>query len=44
MTPSTVESLIITKQDCINYGGHWNRYHHHFDDTINALMQMYIMS
>jgi len=40
----TVQSLINTREDCANYGGVWSRYHHHFDNCVNAVMQMYIMS
>ena len=44
LTPLSIESLINTKEDCLNYGGVWHRYHHHLDNTLNAIMQMYVMS
>ena len=39
MSPYEIESLIVTKLDCLNYGGTWMRYHHHFDNIKNAMMQ-----
>ena len=35
---SQIELLIDTKQDCLNYGGIWHKYHYHLDNTVNAIV------
>ena len=44
LNPNQMQYLINTKEDCLNYGGIWLRYDHHFDNCLNAVLQMYIMS
>jgi len=44
LTSMEKENLIETKEDCMSYGGIWLRYDNHFDNTANAILNMYIMS
>ena len=44
LTPREIEILIITKEDCSNYGAHWSKYHHNFDNIRDSLIQMVVMS
>jgi hypothetical protein len=44
LTPKNIEDLVLTKNDCLNYGGTWMRFHHHFDNIRNAMMQMVVMA
>jgi len=34
----------LTKDDCLQYGGRWGRYHSHFDNIFNSLLYFVIMS
>jgi len=36
--------LIDTKEDCINYGGDWDRYHYHFDNIQNSFINLICMT
>jgi len=38
LSTKELETLIVTKLDCLNYGGMWNRYHHHFDHIGSAML------
>lgn len=38
------KTYIDDKWDCINYGGEWSRYHTHFDNIQNSMIQMVTMS
>ena len=35
---ASIQSLIVSKEDCANYGGVWSRYHHHFDHIGSAML------
>ena len=39
-----IEELIVSKDDCLNYGGSWRLRHYNFDNIGNAFMNMIIMS
>ena len=39
-----IETLIMTKADCISQGGRWGRYHSHFDNVFNSLLYFLVMS
>jgi hypothetical protein len=44
LTLNDIERLIVTKDDCLNYGGVWRLYHHNFDHIGSAMTQMIVMS
>jgi hypothetical protein len=37
LTLNDIERLIVTKDDCLNYGGVWKIYHHNFDNIGSAM-------
>lgn len=42
--PKQVETLVRGKQDCLNYGGSWTRYHFHFDGIGSSVWNMVVMT
>jgi hypothetical protein len=44
LSQNDIEKLIVTKIDCLNYGGVWRLYHHNFDNIGSAMTQMIVMS
>lgn len=33
-----IKDLIVTKHDCLNFGGEWMRYHTHFDEIGDSML------
>jgi len=44
MSPMDIETLIITKQDCFDYGGGWRRKLGHFDNVFDSTTNMLVIA
>ena len=44
LSDKQTEDLILSRIDCLNYGGSWRRVHHNFDSISDSMLNMIVMT